>query len=235
MGGPSSGFGWMWPQRAYRRTSSINLPSDSQRRGRPPANGVLSCCLCSATDRVDPSGGAGSSQARHGYDQEPMKAKKLDQRHLPANPRRRRRTGWGPASPALPTARGDWALGRRPAPFVVEEPAPHRPELLVLLDVGADRMIAIEAVEPGSSPAAVAAWASGRLRPGIRLRVDHRALAQAVRRRWADSKQGSSPRWASKKATPGPSFRTSVESPRVARSCGWKTRSSAGSTLFLAT
>ena len=112
-----------------------------------------------------------------------MKAKKLDQRHLPANPRRRRRTGWGPASPALPTARGDWALGRRPAPFVVEEPAPHRPELLVLLDVGADRMIAIEAVEPGSSPAAVAAWASGRLRPGIRLRVDDRALAQAVRRR----------------------------------------------------
>jgi len=53
----------------------------------------------------------------------------------------------------------------------------------VLLDVGADRMIAIEAVEPGRSPAAVAAWASDRLRPGIRLRVDHRALAQAVRRR----------------------------------------------------
>ena len=44
-------------------------------------------------------------------------------------------------------------------------------------------MIAIEAVEPGRSPAAVAAWASDRLRPGIRLRVDHRALAQAVRRR----------------------------------------------------
>src|SRR5712691_3903265 len=125
------------------------------------------------TDRVDPSRGAGRSQARHRYDQEPMKGKKLDQRHLLANPRRRRRTGWGPASPALATTRGDWALGRRPAPFVVEEPAPYRPELLVLLDVGADRMVAIEPVEPGRSPAAVAAWASGRLRPAIRLRVDH--------------------------------------------------------------
>jgi hypothetical protein len=97
--------------------------------------------------------------------------------------RRRRRTGWGPAGRAWPTTGGDWALGRRPAPFVVEAPAPYRPELLMLLDVGAGRLIAVEPVAPGSSPTAVAEWASGKLRPGIRLRVDDRALAQAVRRR----------------------------------------------------
>ena len=96
---------------------------------------------------------------------------------------RTRRTGWSLIGGARPMTRGEWALGRRPAPFVIDEPAPHRPELLVLLDVEADRMIAIEVVEPGGSPAVVAEWASGKLRPGIRLRVEDRALAKAVRRR----------------------------------------------------
>ena len=89
----------------------------------------------------------------------------------------------------MPPARGEWALGRRPAPFVVGEPAPHRPELFVLLDVGADRMVAAEAMEPGKTPGAVAAWAAEKLRPGVRLRVDDRALAQAVRRRVGESNE----------------------------------------------
>ena len=96
---------------------------------------------------------------------------------------RTRRTGWGLAGRARPMTRGEWVLGRRPAPFVIDEPAPYRPELLVLLDVEADRLIAVEPVEPGRSPAVVAEWASGKLRPGIRLRVENRALARAMRRR----------------------------------------------------
>jgi hypothetical protein len=78
----------------------------------------------------------------------------------------------GPAGRVVPLTRGEWALGRRPAPFVVDKPAPFRPELLVLLDVGADRLIAFEVEEPGKTPAAVARWAAEKLRPGIRLRVD---------------------------------------------------------------
>jgi hypothetical protein len=80
-------------------------------------------------------------------------------------------------------------LGRRPAPFVVEEPAPFRPELLVLLDVGADRLIAVEASEPGKSAAALAGWAAEKVRPGIRLRVEEPALARAVRRRLGELNQ----------------------------------------------
>ena len=57
---------------------------------------------------------------------------------------------------------GDWALGRRPAPFIIEKPVPYRPELWVLLDAGADRMIALEPTEPGRSPADLAEWAASR-------------------------------------------------------------------------
>lgn len=96
---------------------------------------------------------------------------------------RRRRTGRGPAGRAGAATSGDWVLGRRPAPFVIEKPAPYRPELRLLLDAGADQMIAIEAVESGGSPADLAEWASGKLRPGIRLRIDDHTLAEALRQR----------------------------------------------------
>ena len=43
---------------------------------------------------------------------------------------------------------GEWVLGRRPAPFVVEKPAPHRPDLLFLLDPDADRVLAEELLAP---------------------------------------------------------------------------------------
>ena len=100
--------------------------------------------------------------------------------------RRRRRPGREPADRAARRAgatRGDWVLGRRPAPFIIEKPAPYRPELRVLLDAGADRMIAFEPVEPDGSARDVAEWAAGKVRPGIRLRVDEQVLAEALRQR----------------------------------------------------
>ena len=59
----------------------------------------------------------------------------------------------------------------------------------MLLDVGVDRMIALEAVEPGASPARVAAWAASRLRDGVRLRVEDDKLAEALRQRAGESMQ----------------------------------------------
>jgi hypothetical protein len=58
-------------------------------------------------------------------------------------------------------------LGRRNAPFLVEKPERHRPELLVLIDVGASRMVALEAVEPGRPASAVAEWADPEVEGGV--------------------------------------------------------------------
>jgi len=58
-----------------------------------------------------------------------------------------------------------------------------RPELLVLMDVGADRMVAVEAVEPGLPAKAVAEWASRKVESGVTLRVDDEELASALRLR----------------------------------------------------
>jgi len=76
---------------------------------------------------------------------------------------------------------GDWVLGRRPAPFVVDQPQAFRPDLLVLLDAGVDRMIALEVMEPGGGTSDITAWAMGKLRRGIRLRVENGELAEALR------------------------------------------------------
>ena len=80
-----------------------------------------------------------------------------------------------------PVRSGDWVFGRRPAPFIVERPAPYRPELWFLLDAGGDQMVAMEAKTPGEPPSAVAEWASARLDSGIRLRVDEASLVEALR------------------------------------------------------
>jgi hypothetical protein len=80
----------------------------------------------------------------------------------------------------------DWALGQRPAPFIVEQPGPYRPDLLLLMDAGADQVVAIEVAEPGRTPADVAAWAAGRLPRGVQVRVEEPGLAEALRSRVAE-------------------------------------------------
>jgi hypothetical protein len=64
---------------------------------------------------------------------------------------------------------------------VVEKPEPHRPELLMLIDVGASRMVALEAVSPGQTAEAVAEWAGSKVQGGVTLRVDSEDLASALR------------------------------------------------------
>ncbi len=66
---------------------------------------------------------------------------------------------------------------------MVEQPKRFRPELLVLMDVGADRMVALELVEPGLPAKAVAEWASPNVESGVTLRVDDEELASALRLR----------------------------------------------------
>jgi len=100
--------------------------------------------------------------------------------------KRRARGGRDRADRASRTAgatRGEWVLGRRPAPFIIEKPAPYRPELRVLLDTGTDRMIALEPGEPVGSALEFALWAAGKVRPGTRLRVDEQEVAEALRQR----------------------------------------------------
>jgi len=82
---------------------------------------------------------------------------------------------------------GEWVLGRRPAPFVVEKPAPHRPDLLLLLDPDADRVLAVQPVQPGTGTPAFVKWAAGKLRSATHLRVEEEALAQALRERLGDA------------------------------------------------
>ena len=66
---------------------------------------------------------------------------------------------------------------------MVEQPKRFRPELLVLMYVGADRMVALELVEPGLPAKAVAEWASPNVESGVTLRVDDEELASALRLR----------------------------------------------------
>jgi hypothetical protein len=93
--------------------------------------------------------------------------------------RKDRRGAKGRRAPASTS----WVLGRRTAPFLVESPERHRPELLVLIDVGTSRMVALEAVSPGQTAEAVAAWAGPRVESGVTLRVDSEELASALRAR----------------------------------------------------
>jgi hypothetical protein len=53
----------------------------------------------------------------------------------------------------------------------------------VLIDVGASRMVALEAVSPGQTAEAVAEWARPKVESGVTLRVDSEDLASALRAR----------------------------------------------------
>jgi hypothetical protein len=53
--------------------------------------------------------------------------------------------------------------------------------MLVLIDVGAHRLVAVEAVEPGLSAEAVAEWAGPKIRSGVTVRVDAEDVASALR------------------------------------------------------
>jgi hypothetical protein len=82
-----------------------------------------------------------------------------------------------------PPASSNWVLGRRNAPFVVDGPERFRPEVLILLDVGADWVVDVEVVEPGRANAAVADWAAEKIEDGVVVRVEAEDLASAVRAR----------------------------------------------------
>ncbi len=79
-----------------------------------------------------------------------------------------------------------WVLGRRTAPFVVQKPEPFRPEMLLLIDVGASRMVAVEAVEPRLAAEAVAEWAEPKIESSVTVRVETEDLAAALRSRLGD-------------------------------------------------
>ena len=76
--------------------------------------------------------------------------------------------------------RAEWALGLRPSPFTVEEPSPFRPDVLMLLDTGGDRIVDVHLVEPGMPPEGVADWAAPRVPPRTRLRVEDEEVASAL-------------------------------------------------------
>lgn len=82
-----------------------------------------------------------------------------------------------------PRSSTSWVLGRRNAPFLVEQPERFRPELLLLIDAGAGRMIAIEAVEPRQAAEAAAEWAEPKIVSGVTVRVEEEDLASALRAR----------------------------------------------------
>lgn len=72
---------------------------------------------------------------------------------------------------------------QRNAPFLVEKPQRFRPEMLVLIEVGANRMVATEAVEPRLSAEAVAEWAGPKIESGVTVRVETEELASALHAR----------------------------------------------------
>jgi SEC-C motif-containing protein len=78
---------------------------------------------------------------------------------------------------------GEWVLGRRRAPAVVERPEPHQPDVLLLVDAASGFVLGSEAVEPDTPNDFVADWAEEQLEPGVNLRVEDEALAAALRRR----------------------------------------------------
>jgi len=78
---------------------------------------------------------------------------------------------------------GEWVLGRRKAPAVIDADVPYRPDLLLLVDAASGFVFGSEIVEPDATDEAVAEWAEGMLEPGVTLRVDDERLAEALRAR----------------------------------------------------
>jgi hypothetical protein len=89
--------------------------------------------------------------------------------------------------PVEGASRGEWVFGRRPSPFLIEQPVPYRPHLLILLEAETGRLVAMEAVEPASGTPAVAEWVASKVRGATPLRVEDDGLAQALRERLGDT------------------------------------------------
>jgi hypothetical protein len=80
-------------------------------------------------------------------------------------------------------AETEWVLGRRRAPAVVERPEPHQPDVVLLVDAASGLVLGSDVLEPDASPVVVAAWVRKQIEPGVSLRVEEEALAEALRRR----------------------------------------------------
>ena len=78
---------------------------------------------------------------------------------------------------------GEWVLGRRPAPAMVEAPIPYRPDLVLLVEAASGFVIGSEVVKPDASADEVASWVEGLVEPGVSLRVDDERIADALRSR----------------------------------------------------
>jgi hypothetical protein len=98
-----------------------------------------------------------------------------------ASPKRPARPRAASRSSQRPRAEGEWILGRRPAPFVVERPTPRRPHILLLVESATGVVTASEVIEPDMSDADVASWVADALPTGARLRLEDARLAAALR------------------------------------------------------
>jgi len=78
---------------------------------------------------------------------------------------------------------GEWVLGRRKAPALIDADVPYQPDLLLLVDAASGFVFGSEIVEPDATDEAVAEWVEGMLEPGVTLRVDDERLAEALRAR----------------------------------------------------
>ena len=78
---------------------------------------------------------------------------------------------------------GEWVLGRRRAPIVIEGPTAYRPDLVLVVEAASGFVIASEVVHPEASADEVAARVEGLLKPGVTLRVDDERIADALRAR----------------------------------------------------
>lgn len=78
---------------------------------------------------------------------------------------------------------GEWVLGRRPAPAVIDGPEPYRPDLLLLVDAATRFIVGSEIVKPDASHEVVAEWVEDLIEPDVSLRVDDEGLASALRAR----------------------------------------------------
>jgi len=78
---------------------------------------------------------------------------------------------------------GEWVLGRRRAPIVIEGPTAYRPDLVLLVEAASGFVIASDVVHPEASADEVADRVEGLLKPGVSLRVDDEQIADALRAR----------------------------------------------------
>ena len=78
---------------------------------------------------------------------------------------------------------GEWVLGRRSAPMEIAGEPPYRPDIVLLVEAASGFVIASDVVHPEASADEVAARVESSLKPGVSLRVDDEAIAEALRAR----------------------------------------------------